>query len=47
MCPVIDYPMSCEICALIHFLHAKGLSAAEIHPELRMDYTQYVMSEET
>jgi hypothetical protein len=34
MCPVIDNPICCEICAVIHFLHAKNMSAAEIHCEL-------------
>jgi hypothetical protein len=27
-------PASCKIRAVIHFLHAKNISAAEIHPEL-------------
>jgi hypothetical protein len=35
MCPTIDNPASCEICAVISFLHAKDKSAAEIHRELR------------
>jgi hypothetical protein len=34
MCPATDNPASCEICAIIHFLHAKSMSAAEIHREL-------------
>jgi hypothetical protein len=46
MCPVIDNPASCKIRAVIHSLHAKSMSAAEIHCELRMVYGQNVMSEE-
>jgi hypothetical protein len=34
MCPAIDNPASCEICAFTRFLHAKNMSAAEIHHEL-------------
>jgi hypothetical protein len=34
MCPVIDYPVSCEIRFVIHFLHTKNMSAGEIHHEL-------------
>jgi hypothetical protein len=44
MSPVIDNPASCEIHAGIHFLHAKNMSAAEIHHELSMIYSQNVMS---
>jgi hypothetical protein len=33
MCPAIDNPAICEIRAVIHFLHAKNRSAAEIHRE--------------
>jgi hypothetical protein len=32
---VIDNPASCEIRVVICFLHAKVMSAAEIHHELR------------
>jgi hypothetical protein len=46
MCPAIDNPTSCEICA-VHFLHAKNMSAAEIHHELCVVYGQNIMSEET
>jgi hypothetical protein len=31
MCPAIDNPASCEIHDVIRFLHAKNMSAAEIH----------------
>jgi hypothetical protein len=31
MCPAIDTPASCEIRPVIHFHHAKNVSAAEIH----------------
>jgi hypothetical protein len=34
MCPAIDNPASCEICAVIRLLHAKNMSAAEIHRDL-------------
>jgi hypothetical protein len=34
MCTVIDNPTNCEICTVIHFLHAKNMDAAEIHHEL-------------
>jgi hypothetical protein len=34
MCPAIDNPASCEIRVIIRFLHAKNMSAAEIHCEL-------------
>jgi hypothetical protein len=45
MCPVMDNPASCEICAVINLLHAKILSDAEIHGELCTVYGQNVMSE--
>jgi hypothetical protein len=47
LCPAIDTPASCEIRAVIRFLHAKNKSAAEIHRELYVVYGQNVMSEET
>jgi hypothetical protein len=47
MCPVIDNPTSCEIRAVISFLHAKNMSDVEIHRELCAVYGQNVMSEET
>jgi hypothetical protein len=47
MCPVIDNPTGCEIRAVIRFLHAKNISAAEIHCELCTVYCQNVMSEGT
>jgi hypothetical protein len=47
MCPAIDNPASCEICTVIHLLHAKNMSAAEIHCELFMVYGQNVMNEGT
>jgi hypothetical protein len=34
MCPVIDNPTICVIHAVIRFLHAKNMSAVEIHREL-------------
>jgi hypothetical protein len=34
MWPAIDNPASCEIRAVIRFLRAKNMSAAEIHREL-------------
>jgi hypothetical protein len=47
MCPAIDTPTSCEIHAVIRFLHAKNMSAAEIHHKLCTVYGQNVMSERT
>jgi hypothetical protein len=44
---VIDNPASCKIRALICLLHAKKMSAAEIHRELGMVYSQNVMDEGT
>jgi hypothetical protein len=47
MCPAIDNPAGCEICAVIHFRHAKIMSTAEIHPELwAAVYGQNVLSGE-
>jgi hypothetical protein len=46
MCPATDNPASCKIRAVIHFLHAKNMSAAEIHLELcAAAYDQHIMSE--
>jgi hypothetical protein len=36
MCPAIGNPTSCEIRAVIHFLHTKNMSAVAIHCELCM-----------
>jgi hypothetical protein len=47
MCPAIYNPASCEIRAVIRFLLAKSMSAAEIHRELCAVYGQIVMSEGT
>jgi hypothetical protein len=47
MCPVIDSPTSCEIHTVIYLLHAKVMSAVEIHLELCAVYSQNVMSEGT
>jgi hypothetical protein len=45
MCLATDNPASCEIRSLIRFLHAKIMSAAEIHRELcAAVYCQNVMS---
>jgi hypothetical protein len=38
--PKIDNPASCEIPAVILFLHAKNMSAAGIHRELCAVYGQ-------
>jgi hypothetical protein len=46
MCPVTDNPASCKFHAVIHFLHAKNMNAAEIHRELFAVYSQNVVSEE-
>jgi hypothetical protein len=45
LCPAIDKSTSCEISAVIRFLHAKMVSATEIHHELRVVYGQNKMSE--
>jgi hypothetical protein len=42
MCPVIENPPSCEIRAVFCFLHAKNVSAEEIHCELCVVYGQNV-----
>jgi transposase len=47
MCLAIDNPVSCEIRAIIRFLHAKNVSVAEIYRELRTVYDQNKMSEGT
>jgi hypothetical protein len=48
MSPAIDNPTSCEIRAVICFLRAKNMSAAEIHHELcTVVYGQNVMNEGT
>jgi hypothetical protein len=43
MCPAIDNPASCEILAFTCFLHAKNMSAEEIHIELCTVYSKNVM----
>jgi hypothetical protein len=46
MCPVNDNPASYEIHAVIRCLHAKNMSAMEIHHQLCTTvYRQNVMSE--
>jgi hypothetical protein len=40
MCPATDNPASCEIRAVIRFLHAKNMTAVEIHHELCAVYGQ-------
>jgi hypothetical protein len=48
MCPEIDNPVSYEIRAVILFLHAKNMSAAEIHRELcKAVYGQNMIGEGT
>jgi hypothetical protein len=47
VCPAIDNPPSCEICAVICLLQAKNMNAAEIHHELCTVYGQDVTSEGT
>jgi hypothetical protein len=47
ICPAIGTLRSCEIRAVVLFLHAKIMSAAEIHRELCAIYGQKVMSEGT
>jgi hypothetical protein len=45
--PVTDGPTSCKICAVIRFLYAKNMNAAEIHHELCAVYGQNLTSEGT
>jgi hypothetical protein len=46
MCPEIGSPASCEIGPVIHFLHPKNMSGAELHRELCVAvYGQNVMSD--
>jgi transposase len=45
MCPATDNPTTCEIRAVIRFLHAKNMSAEEIHRELCEVYGQTIISE--
>jgi hypothetical protein len=47
MCPAIDNPTSCKICAVIRFLHTASMSVVEIYLELCAVYGQNVMSEGT
>jgi hypothetical protein len=47
MCPAIDNTAIYEIRAIIRFLHAKNMSAAEIHRKLCPVYGQNVLSEQT
>jgi hypothetical protein len=47
LCPAMDNPASFEIRTVIHFLHAKNMTAAEIHRELCEVYGQNIMSEGT
>jgi hypothetical protein len=47
MCPEIDNPARSKIRPVIRFLHAKNMSAVEIHLELCTVYGQNVLSEGT
>jgi hypothetical protein len=47
MCPAIDNPASCKIPAVIRFLPAKNMSAAEIHREICAVYGRNEMSDGT
>jgi hypothetical protein len=47
MCPAIDDPASCKICAVIHFRHAKNMNATEITANCVQFTAEYVMSEDT
>jgi hypothetical protein len=48
MCPSTDNPASCEIRAVIRFLHAKNMSVTEIHCKLcAAVYGRNVISEGT
>jgi hypothetical protein len=47
MYPAINNPASCEIRAVIRYLHTQNMSAAEIRRELCAVYGLNVMSEGT
>jgi hypothetical protein len=47
ICLAIDNPATCEIHAVIHFLYARNMSAAEIHHKLCAVYIQNEISEGT
>jgi hypothetical protein len=48
MCPAIDNSDSCKIRAVVRFLRAENISAAEIHRELcAAVYSQNIMNEGT
>jgi hypothetical protein len=47
MCPIIGNPTRCEIHTVNPILHAKNISAGEIHRELHTVYAQNVMSKGT
>jgi hypothetical protein len=47
MCLAIDNPASCEIRAVIRFLHYKHMTAPEIHRELCAVHGQNIMNEGT
>jgi hypothetical protein len=47
VCPTIDNPATCEIRAVVRFLHAKNMAAEEINRELYAIYSQNVMSDGT
>jgi hypothetical protein len=42
---IIAASASCEVCAVIHFLHAEGQSAAETHCRLCHVYSGSIMSD--
>jgi transposase len=44
MCAAVSNPASCEVCAVIGYLHAKQMSAADIHCELCVVYGPNIMS---
>jgi oligoribonuclease (3'-5' exoribonuclease) len=47
MCSAIDNPASCEIRAIVRYIHYKHMNAAEIHRELYAVYYQNIISKET
>jgi hypothetical protein len=47
MCSAIDNPASYEIRAVLRFLHAKNMSAEELHRELCAVCGQNITREET
>jgi hypothetical protein len=44
MCPAMDNSASCEIRAVVRFLHVRNMSAVKIHWKLHAVYSQNAVS---